>query len=218
MPIFHETIEAELGIHDSFNSAANSRLETDGLATSTDASVTLTTSGRDRAEALIRELNTPMTRRAWRLVNLPFPAAIVSGVILLLLGITLGYLIPRPVPPVSSPAIPQQAPIELPIREITARNYEVISIVDGDTFRIEYDGVITKVRIANIDTPERGEANYDEAIDALASLIQGRTITIAFSDSDRKRDNWGRLLCTVEVGEIDVGEEMIRSGLAQPWE
>ncbi len=103
-----------------------------------------------------------------------------------------------------------------PCRVITARDYRVLRVVDGDTFKIEYDGIETSVRLALVDAPERDEPGGPEATAALRQLIDGRTVIIAFTDPDgRKRDNWGRLLCSVKVAGVDVETELVRLGLAE---
>ncbi len=87
----------------------------------------------------------------------------------------------------------------------------------GDTFWIECYGEQTKVRISNIDTPERGHPDYHRATEALRHVIEDSTIAIAFNDPKGKRDNWGRLLCEVSVDGQNVGEAMIAMGLAERW-
>ena len=96
VPVSHQDLEAELDIPDSLMCAANGRLETDGLARSSDASITLTPVGRDRAEVLFRELNTPVAHRAWRVINLPFPSQIIACLIGAVLGSVLTFVLQQP--------------------------------------------------------------------------------------------------------------------------
>jgi len=99
-------------------------------------------------------------------------------------------------------------------REVTARTFEVIRIVDGDTFKIVYDGEETSVRIWGIDAPERREPGGPQSTAALTKLIEGRTVRLGFPGK-RKRDNFGRLLATVRTDDVaDIGGEMVRSGQA----
>ena len=107
-------------------------------------------------------------------------------------------------------------PVE-PVQVIRQRRFDVLRVVDGDTFVVRYDGEPTKVRLLDIDTPERGKAGYDEATDVLRSLIRGRTVTLHF-DADRKRDNFGRLLARVTVNGTDIGGVMLERGLAERYE
>ena len=43
---------------------------------------------------------------------------------------------------------------------------------------------------------------------ALRAIIGGNTVRLEFPGR-RKRDNFGRLLCKVYVGKLDVGAEML---------
>jgi len=98
-------------------------------------------------------------------------------------------------------------------REITARTFQVVRVVDGDTFKVMYDGEPTSVRFIGINAPERRDPGGPAATAALREMIGGKTVRIEFA-GPRKRDNFGRLLCKVYVGSLDVGAEMIRRGRA----
>ena len=89
----------------------------------------------------------------------------------------------------------------------------VTHIVDGDTLDAERDGVIERVRFIGIDTPERGECGYAEATEALAALVDGRTVTLV-DGATTDRDAYGRLLRYVELGGEDVGLDQIEAGYA----
>jgi micrococcal nuclease len=89
-------------------------------------------------------------------------------------------------------------------------------VIDGDTFVILYDGEPTSVRIWGINAPERSDLEGGAATHALKSLVEGKNVRIEFPES-RKRDNFGRLLCTVWVDGLDVGQELIKGGLAKPY-
>lgn len=94
----------------------------------------------------------------------------------------------------------------------------MLGVVDGDTFRIDYDGEPTKARFIRIDAPERERPGYGEATQALRQLIDGKRVTITFSDpKGRKRDGFGRLLVSVTVDGLDVEDELLRRGVVQPW-
>ena len=53
------------------------------------------------------------------------------------------------------------------------------SIVDGDTFKL-YKAIQGKnyVRLANVDTPEKGQFGYKKAKNRLAGMIGGKRVTI----------------------------------------
>ena len=100
--------------------------------------------------------------------------------------------------------------------EITARTFPVLRVVDGDTFKIEYDGEPTSVRFHGINPPERSDPNGPAATEALRKMIGGKVVRIEFPGK-RKRDNFGQLLCKVYVGRMDVGAEMLRRGHAKVY-
>jgi len=92
-------------------------------------------------------------------------------------------------------------------------------VVDGDTiwFRGE------KIRILNIDAPETHRpkcpserALGDRATDRLFQLINGKRITLVRDGRDKDRN--GRLLRRVEANGRDVGERLVKEGLARRWE
>ena len=63
-----------------------------------------------------------------------------------------------------------------------------------------------------VDAPERNEPGGPEATDGLRSLVAGRMVRLQFT-ADRKRDNFGRLLCSVEIDGRDVGAVLVGRGL-----
>ncbi len=105
-------------------------------------------------------------------------------------------------------------------REITVRTYRVLRIVDGDTFKIRYDGEPTSVRIYGIDAPEMKDPAGLPSRDHLIELIDDREVRLVFC-GPRRRDNFGRLLARVFVagddGDIEVGPAMIAAGAAGPY-
>ncbi|MEM7625256.1 MAG: thermonuclease family protein [Planctomycetota bacterium] len=113
--------------------------------------------------------------------------------------------------PVSEPAVPPPS-----AREITATTFTVARVIDGDTFRVEYDGDLTSVRIRDIDAPERGDPRADAATAELRRLVDGKTVRLAFGPG-RKRDGFGRLLCRVIIDDLDVGQHLLDAGLVEEY-
>ena len=99
-------------------------------------------------------------------------------------------------------------------RVITARDFQVVRVIDGDTLVIHYDGEPTSIRLPRVNAPERNEPSGPAATDALRRLVDGRTVRISFT-ADRKRDNFGRLLASVAVDGEDVETQLVRAGMAQ---
>lgn len=104
---------------------------------------------------------------------------------------------------------PSRTPSPPPEPTPRPRTYLVTYVVDGDTVDLANGET---VRLAGIDTPERGECGYEESTAHMERLVLGKRVTLAESDEDR--DGYGRLLRYVDVGRTDAGLEQIRAGLA----
>ena len=89
----------------------------------------------------------------------------------------------------------------------------VISVTDGDTFRIRFpQGSEDRVRLIGIDAPEDGSAFAAAATTHLENLVLGEEVRLVVDVSDR--DQFGRLLRYAYVGDLFVNEAMVRAGLA----
>ncbi len=91
--------------------------------------------------------------------------------------------------------------------EITGK---VVGIADGDTLTVLVGTTPTKVRLAEIDTPEMGQPFGDRAKQGLSELVFGKPIRVVVTD----RDQYGRDVGRVFVNELDVNKELVRRGLA----
>lgn len=92
---------------------------------------------------------------------------------------------------------------------------EVYRVVDGDTIDVASLG---RVRLADIDTPERGQAGYQEAADYTSSLVLGRRAYLDIDDL-HGTDRYGRWVCVVYVRHnsthlLNVNEALLERGLA----
>ena len=110
--------------------------------------------------------------------------------------------------------------VEQPSHTFTFPECRVRRVVDGDTIIVQYAfaGMETTegVRLLNIDPPERGEPQYDEATGALQSLVAGKTVTLEFEEPGKvERDNFGRLLAYVFADGMNVNVEMVRQGWSE---
>jgi len=87
----------------------------------------------------------------------------------------------------------------------------VTKVVDGDTLHV-VDGAqqLHKIRIAGIDTPERGQPHVRTSRAHLARLVDGRPVSALC----HKRDQYRREICVVLAGGADVGLEQVRAGMA----
>jgi endonuclease YncB( thermonuclease family) len=160
-----------------------------------------------------------------------------GGACLLVVGFVLGASFGgaiRPLTPrLDAPSIGGQCCVEDALTgpgaghrcaEVVRRSFRVERVIDGDTLVIAgYDGEATRVRLVGIDAPERGEPGYNQAADALRELVEGsgELVELGLIPGERKRDNFGRLLCRVFVMEwgqrIDAGERLLERGLAERY-
>jgi endonuclease YncB( thermonuclease family) len=87
---------------------------------------------------------------------------------------------------------------------------KVIKVLDGDTLHVLYHGGALKVRLSEIDTPERGQPWYQRAKDTLAEKVAARVVSVEEVD----RDRYGRLVGKVWLDGRDINREMVAGGHA----
>lgn len=83
-----------------------------------------------------------------------------------------------------------------------ARKEKVIKITDGDSFLT--DKRKNPVRLANVDTPEKGQLGYQNAKECLEKLILNQEVSI----ETVARDKYGRSVANVKVGKKSVNKAM----------
>ena len=87
----------------------------------------------------------------------------------------------------------------------------VVGITDGDTFTLlTEDNHEIRIRVAEIDAPERGQPYVNRSRQALSQLIFQKDVSVDIQVVDRYGRSVGRPL----VGETDVSAEMVRIGAA----
>jgi endonuclease YncB( thermonuclease family) len=143
--------------------------------------------------------------------------AILNAIIIGLVGLcaVFGYLILRD-------QSSEQTVTSLP------RVIQSISVIDGDTVRFEG----ATYRLVGFDTPERGDKamcdgerrQADAATNRLRGLLSGIGANLERvscgckpGDEGTQRCNYGRLCGRLTVAGRDVGEILIREGLAHPY-
>ncbi len=87
---------------------------------------------------------------------------------------------------------------------------KVVGITDGDTLTVLVDRKPVKVRLAEIDTPERGQPWASKAKQALSAKVYGQVVRVEVTDTDR----YGRSVGHVYLGDRHINREMIREGHA----
>ena len=99
------------------------------------------------------------------------------------------------------------------ITEITVLEENTISrVIDGDTVEFQNGD---RVRLIGINTPERGQFYYTEATERLKELVEGEAVGLEKDVSDK--DQYGRLLRYIHVGDMFVNLEMVRGGYANVY-
>lgn len=94
-----------------------------------------------------------------------------------------------------------------------------IRVWDGDSLRLGVTRQAEAVRIFNIDAPEIEGGCAEESALAqrakvrLVELLDGGRIEILRQGADR----YGRTLAAVRVDGVDVGDQLVREGLARTW-
>ncbi len=87
---------------------------------------------------------------------------------------------------------------------------KVVGIADGDTVTILTDNKQTKIRLAEIDTPEKNQPSGKKAKKALSDFIFGKTVRIEVETIDR----YGRTIGTIFSEGLNINKEMVKAGHA----
>lgn len=87
---------------------------------------------------------------------------------------------------------------------------KVAQVRDGDTIEIMRGGPLTAVRLHGIDAPESGQPFGRAAERRARKLAGGKVVRVEVVDTDR----YGRTVGRVEIGGGDLGEILVREGLA----
>ena len=87
---------------------------------------------------------------------------------------------------------------------------KVVGITDGDTLKLLVDNRQIKIRLAQIDTPERNQPYGSRAKQALSDLTFGKEVMAKVETIDR----YGRSVARIYVDGVDVSAEMVRQGAA----
>jgi endonuclease YncB( thermonuclease family) len=89
--------------------------------------------------------------------------------------------------------------------------WRVEAVHDGDTVTcLDTDGRSWKIRLVGIDAPEHGQPYGDESRRALARKLADGLVRV---EGDA-RDQHGRLLGTLRIGDRDLNRELVAEGMA----
>lgn len=89
---------------------------------------------------------------------------------------------------------------------------KVVAITDGDTFKLlTKDSTLYRIRIANIDCPEKKQPFSTKAKQFTSDAIFGKTIKVEVLNTDR----YGRLIAIVYYNKtLILNHELVKHGLA----
>jgi len=85
----------------------------------------------------------------------------------------------------------------------------VTKVIDGDSILVEGG---QEVRLLAVDADEEGQPCYEEAKQRLTELVMGKKVTL--EKDSRNKDQYGRLLRFVKVGEMNVNKVLLKEGVA----
>ena len=88
---------------------------------------------------------------------------------------------------------------------------KVVGVADGDTITVlDANNVQHKVRLAEIDAPEKAQAFGSRSKEALSGKVFGKTVNVDWS----QRDKYGRTIGYVRFGDRSINKEMVSDGMA----
>lgn len=87
---------------------------------------------------------------------------------------------------------------------------KVVSVADGDTIRVLVGRKQIKVRLAEIDAPEKRQPFGSRAKQAMSELVFGKTVGVVTVD----RDRYGRTVGQVFTESENINEKMVQLGYA----
>ncbi|EKN3347826.1 thermonuclease family protein [Yersinia ruckeri] len=92
---------------------------------------------------------------------------------------------------------------------------KVVRVLDGDTLEVLQEQKPVRIRLANIDAPEKKQAFGRWSTNQLKNLVAGQFVTVTYS----QRDHYGRVLGrVVTTNGIEANRYMVQVGAAWVYE
>lgn len=88
--------------------------------------------------------------------------------------------------------------------------HQVIGIADGDTLTLLIDKKPLKIRLANIDAPEKAQAFGERSKQALSDLCFGKDASYEAQDIDR----YGRTVAVLTCDGVQANRAQVERGMA----
>lgn len=86
----------------------------------------------------------------------------------------------------------------------------VVGVADGDTITVLRVREPIKIRLAEIDAPEKAQAFGNRSKQALSALVFGKAVLVV----EQGRDRYKRTIGRVYQGDVDVSAEQVKQGMA----
>jgi len=119
---------------------------------------------------------------------------------------------------------PAPDPEPTPVAIVSTESATVVSVVDGDTIKVNRGSGTESVRLIGIDTPETVhptkpvECFGKEASAYLSSLLSpGAVVTLKTDSIGDTVDKYGRLLRYVELEAVDINAKLVKQGYAYAY-
>ena len=87
---------------------------------------------------------------------------------------------------------------------------KVIAVLDGDTVLVKRASGLLKIRLAEIDAPEKAQTFGETSKRSLSNMVMGKQVKIV----SQTMDQYGRMVAHLSVNGQDVNAEQIRRGMA----
>ena len=87
----------------------------------------------------------------------------------------------------------------------------VTKVVDGDT--LDING--TRIKLAIVDTPERGQAGFDKAKNFVESLCLGKKGELDVDNGQRRGDRYGREVGVVYCDGVNINAKIMANKMAR---
>jgi endonuclease YncB( thermonuclease family) len=110
----------------------------------------------------------------------------------------------------------EEAPTTLPgVQLSNLQEARVEEVIDGDTIDVNLNGRRVRIRYYGIDTPERGDRCYREAVDRNEQLVGDRVLLLPDA---RDTDPNGRSLRYVfRPDGVSIDATLVAEGFANAW-
>ena len=116
------------------------------------------------------------------------------------------------------------AVVAAPGASAATKTYKVLSVVDGDTIRVQYNGKATYVRLIGVDAPELSSkattktgCYATQAKNYLSRRLSGKYVSLVSDRLSGDKDYYGRLLRYVYLGNEEIDRTLVSNGYAREY-